>query len=87
MFVGLVSMMLSQYICCQVKKAKTADEEGEDIVEEEDEDYEGEEGEEDEDEGVSIVYFVTQIYLSVSAFLQCHSQPIHFKYTICTPGG
>ena len=42
-----------------MKKAKTVDEEGEDIEEEEDEDYEGEEGEEDEDEGVSTVYFVS----------------------------
>ena len=41
-----------------MKKAKTVDEEGEDIEEEEDEDYEGEEGEEDEDEGVSTILFL-----------------------------
>ena len=63
-----------------MKKAKTADEEGEDIEEEEDEDYEGEEGEEDEDEGVSIVYFVIQIYRSVSSLVKCHPKPFHVKY-------
>ena len=41
-----------------MKKAKTVDEEGEDIEEEEDADYEGEEGEEDEDEGVSTILFL-----------------------------
>ena len=70
-----------------MKKAKTADEEGEDIEEEEDEDYEGEEGEEDEDEGVSIVHFVIKTYRSVSAIVKCHPQPFDFKYVICTSGG
>ena len=44
---------------CQVKKAKTADDDGEDIEEEEDdEDFDGEEGEEDEEDldGVSYVF-------------------------------
>ena len=70
-----------------MKKAKTADEEGEDIEEEEDEDYEGEEGEEDEDEGVSIVFFVIETFRSVSAFLKSHPQPFNLKYVICTSGG
>ena len=70
-----------------MKKAKTTDEEGEDIEEEEDEDYEGEEGEEDEDEGVSIVFFVIQKYRSVSAFVKRQPKPFHYKYVICTSGG
>ena len=48
--VSSVGPSLYQFLC-QVKKAKTADDEGENIEEEEDdEDYDGEEGEEDEED-------------------------------------
>ena len=62
-----------------MKKAKTADEEGEDIEEEEDEDYEGEEGEEDEDEGVSMYCSFSCKSGSPCLLFKCHPQSFNFK--------